>query len=298
MHTLVRSLPEPSQLSVHSLTRLVFDLLYVASIHNTTFQSSNLLTNDTLFQAQTLADTHEFNLAFNASDPIRAITGATIAAQIVQALNTTITSNGKSKINVQFGAYGGFQSFFGLANLTQANPDFFGVPDYASTMTFELFTNGSATPFPSADDINVRFLFHNHTTTDASPPVPYPLFGQQSESLSWSDFVTGMNKFAVGSQAQWCQACGNSTGVCSASSLGTSSNITNPSPTPPSSPKSGGSGGVSRPVAGVIGAMVTLAVILGVEALVMVLGGLRLVSKKRAGDGHGTVGTNGAGEKS
>lgn len=34
-------------------------------------------------------------------------------------------------------------------------------------------------------------------------------------------------------------------------------------------------------VAGVIGAMVTLAVILGVEALVMLVTGLRLVSKKR-----------------
>jgi hypothetical protein len=63
----------------------------------------------------------------SASDPVRAITGATIAAQIVEALNLTVTGAGKAPLNIQFGAYGGMQSFFGLANLTQANPDFYGV---------------------------------------------------------------------------------------------------------------------------------------------------------------------------
>jgi hypothetical protein len=38
---------------------------------------------------------------------------------------------------------------------------------------------------------------------------------------------------------------------------------------------------MSLGVAGVISAMVTLAVILGIELLIMILGGLRLVSKKR-----------------
>ncbi len=63
----------------------------------------------------------------SASDPVRAITGATIAAQIVEAFNLTVTGAGKAPLNIQFGAYGGMQSFFGLANLTQANPDFYGV---------------------------------------------------------------------------------------------------------------------------------------------------------------------------
>lgn len=38
-------------------------------------------------------------------------------------------------------------------------------------------------------------------------------------------------------------------------------------------------------MAGVIGAMVTLAVVLGVELLVLVFGGLRLVSKRRLSGG-------------
>ncbi|KAI9749346.1 MAG: hypothetical protein M1835_001562, partial [Candelina submexicana] len=122
----------------------VFDVLNVASIHNATVEPSHLFTPDVLFQARTLADIHEYNLAFNATDPIRAIAGATLAAEIVQQLNTTITSGGKNKINVQFGAYASFQSFFGLAQLPAANPDFYGIPDYAASMTFELFTTGTA----------------------------------------------------------------------------------------------------------------------------------------------------------
>ncbi|KAK3167753.1 hypothetical protein OEA41_010882 [Lepraria neglecta] len=263
---------------------MVFDYINVAEIHNTTIPSSSILTNDTLLQIRTLADTHEYNLAYNASDPIRAMTGATLAAQIVQALNTTVAGAGKKPINIQFGAYGGFQSFFGLANLTQANPDFYGVPDYASTMTFELFTNAAPSPFPAPEDLGVRFLFHNGTTGNNSVPVAYPLFGQSNTTLSWSDFVSGMNKFAVGSQSAWCEACGNSTGVCASPTTSASGSST-------SGGSGSSSGGISKTVAGVIGAMVTLAVILGVEATIMLIAGLRVVRKNRltAGARQGNV---------
>lgn len=141
-------------------------------------------------------------------------------------------------------------------------------------MTFELFTTGPATPFPSAADISVRFLFHNGTTSLGNEPKPYPLFGQQETKLPWNTFADSMNKFGIGSQAQWCQACGNSTGVCA-----------NASPVPSAQPASSSSAGISKAVAGVIGAMVTLAVVLGVELLVLVFGGLRLVSKRRLSGG-------------
>ena len=148
-------------------------------------------------------------------------------------------------------------------------------------MTFELFTDVAPTPFPAVNDIQVRFLWHNGTTGNTSTPTAYPLFGQQNLTLSWNDFVSGMNAFAVGSQTDWCKACGNSTGVCAASST-----LTAPSSGGKGSASAGGSGGgVSRPVAGVIGAMVTLAVVLGVEGLVMLVAGLRLVGKNRLGAG-------------
>ena len=96
-----------------------------------------------------------------------------------------------------------------------------------------------------------------------------------------------MNGFAVYGQADWCSACGNSTGTCSPEALGTST-------TTSGSGSSGNGNGdsstgscscgnhMSLAVAGVIGAMVTLAVIGIVEAAVLFLGGLTIVSKRRS----------------
>ncbi|KAL8715659.1 MAG: hypothetical protein Q9225_006342 [Loekoesia sp. 1 TL-2023] len=262
----------------------IYDILNVASIHNASLPNSPVFTNSTLARLRTLADHHEFNLAYNSTAPIRAIAGSTLAAQILQALNNTIISQGKSKITIQFGAYASFVSFFGLANLTSlpnTNDAFYGVPDYASTMTFELFTTTEASPFPAVEDLQVRFLFHNGTTSEDSPPTPYPLFGQSSTELRWTDFQDGMNKFAVGGQEQWCRACGNSTGVCASAASPSSE-----SGAGAGSDSRGSGNGVSKAVAGVIGAMVTLAVVLAVEATAMLVAGLRVVSKKRLASGN------------
>ncbi|RFU36115.1 4-nitrophenylphosphatase/Acid phosphatase, partial [Scytalidium lignicola] len=253
----------------------IYDYVHVSSIHNSSIPSGQLLTSDIQFQLRTLADNHEFNLAYNSTEQIRAIAGATLAAQVVQQLNNTITGKGAQPVGIQFGAYASFLSFFGLAQLPAVSDNFTGVVDYASGMIFELVTNASVSDgYPAPEDISVRFLFHNGTASE-NPVSTYPLFGQQETVLSWPTFVTQMNKFAIGDQASWCSACGNTTGVCAASSTSTSSS-SSPSPSTGSH-----SSGMSRAVAGVIGAMVTLAVILGIEALVMLAGGLRLVSKKR-----------------
>ncbi|KAJ9248551.1 histidine phosphatase superfamily [Paecilomyces variotii] len=253
----------------------IFDYLNVASIHNSSsdFPSADLLTPQVFQQLQVLANIHEYNLAYNASDPVRAILGAVLAGQVVQALNETITSGGKSKLNIQFGAYGTFQSYFGLAQLPAASVNFTGIPDYASSMSWELVTNSTET-MPPASDIKVRFLFHNSTITAGSEPTVYPLFGQDNTLLSWSDFVDGTNKFAVSSQEQWCQACGNTDSTCASTSSGNSSST---------SSTSGSHHGMSLAVAGVIGAMVTLGVILGLEALFFLLGGFRLAKRRAAG---------------
>jgi hypothetical protein len=285
----------PGQISYDN-AYTIFDLVNVASIHNSSdsFPSSNLLTPETFFQLRTLGDQHELNLAYNASEPIRAMTGAVIASQVLTALNGTITGKGKQKLNVQFGAYAGMLSYFGLTGLLQVKSDFYGIPDYASTLTWELVTNATvnSTSFPSTDDISVRFLFHNGTTSDISEPTAYPLFGQSETVLAWNDFVTHTKKFAVGDQRDWCNLCGNSTGACSPSVL--SGSGSGPSSSPSGSPSSGSSsqgGGISKAVAGAIGAVVTLAFILGAEILIMLVAGLRLVTKKRlaAGSPAGTM---------
>lgn len=155
-------------------------------------------------------------------------------------------------------------------------------------MTFELLTNAtvSDTSYPSVSDISVRFYFSNGTASE-NPLTAYPLFNQTEITLPYTTFVEEMNKFAIGDQVDWCAACGNSTGACADTTASSSSSSSGSD-----SGSAEKSGGMSRAVAGVIGAMVTLAVILGVEALVLFGAGLRVVSKKRLGGG--AVGNGGA----
>lgn len=263
----------------------VYDYVHVSMIHNATIPSLPLLTDEVLFQLQTLADQHEWGLAYNESEPVRAIGGSVLAAQILQSLNTTITASvtkkSAQKIGIQFGAYATFMSFFGLANLTAASDNFKGVVDYASSIAFELVTNTSLDSVTGAidpADVSVRFLFSNGSASDANPPQEFPLFGQSETLLPYNTFVSEMTKFSIGDTASWCKACGNSTGVCASSTdSGSGSTATG---TASSDDNGGGSGGVSKPVAGVIGALVTLVVILAIEGLVMAIAGLRLVKKR------------------
>lgn len=164
-------------------------------------------------------------------------------------------------------------AFFGLAQLDAASPDFMGICDYASSMTFELVTNSST---PTADDISVRFYFANGTAAQHEPTL-FPMFGQKETTLKWNDFKNGMANFAIEDTQHWCTLCGNTDGACASNS--TSSDNSSSS----SSSSGGGGNGVSKPVAGVIGALVTLVVILGVEAAIMLLGGMRLVKKSSLG---------------
>ncbi|KAI1387097.1 histidine acid phosphatase-like protein [Hypoxylon trugodes] len=276
----------------------IFDYVNVATIHNQSIPASQLLTNDTLKELRTLADSHEWNLAYNDSDTIRAIAGATLAAQIVQQLNSTLSGKGKTPVSIQFGAYASFMSFFGLAQLQTVSADFTGVVDYASSIVFELVTNStvSSSAYPSADDVSVRFLLANGTAA-LNPPREFPLFGQTQTLLPWNTFATEMNKFAIGDTAAWCRACGNTTGTCASSTSGDSGSDDGAADASTTS-----SNGISLPVAGVIGALVTLVVILGIEALVYALVGLKLVKKSTlaslGGSGSsGVVGGTGAGSK-
>lgn len=247
----------------------------------------------------TLADVHEWGLAYNESESVadntRAVSAMVLAGEIVEFLNQTITGAGKQKVGIQFGAYATFASFFGLADLSTAHPDLRRVVDYASSMTFELFTNASTTvssaDYPSNDEIYVRFLFSNGTASEEAEPTAYPLFGSDQDVISWNDFTAGMDKFAISSTNRWCNVCGNTDGVCAASSSDDSSNGASASA---SSKESKGGNGLSPVVNGVIGAMVTLAVVLGLEALVLLVGGYRIVSKKALASSASHV--SGAGE--
>lgn len=272
----------------------IFDYLNVARIHNSSassFPHADLLTDSTFQRLGDLANEHEFNLAYNSSDPIRAVSGSILAGQMLAALNSTITSGGETEaLSVQFGAYGTFLSFFGLVGLSDEDVMFKGVPDYASSMAIELVNKGdnaggSSDSFPEEKDIYVRFTFANGTidgNDKSTLPRTYPLFNSGEEEMQWSDFVSKMRKISISGKEEWCHKCGSSSGTCAAYSDSDSAS---------SSSTDGGKGhGMSKAVAGVVGAMVTLGVVLGLEALVMLVGGIRLTRKGAGGVAAGAAG--------
>ncbi|WYZ41072.1 hypothetical protein EsH8_IV_001413 [Colletotrichum jinshuiense] len=224
----------------------IFDLVNVARIHNSTSLARNV-TEEELLQLRTLADSAEFGYNFNASQPDRFIHAKTLAAAILAQLNQTVESEGKLKFSLLAGSYDTFLAFFGLTDLITISDDFYGLPDYASTMAFELVSD-DATAFP-ADvdaDLRVRFLFRNSTFGELTA---FPLFGTGQETLSWPEFVGEMQKRAISTVEEWCNACSSLVSFCAAyQDEATSANTDS-------------GGGMSNAVAGVVGAMVTLGVV-------------------------------------
>ncbi|OJJ31682.1 hypothetical protein ASPWEDRAFT_54768 [Aspergillus wentii DTO 134E9] len=187
-----------------------------------------------------------FNIAYNSSDEIRAVAGMTLDVKVLTGLNEKIISGGKSKLNIQFSAYASFISYFGLVK-----------PQNADEKFAKLVRNDSGTGIPPTSDIRVRFMFHNETSVEGSTQLQaYLLFGQSTLKLPSGRFVEKSNQVAISSQQQWCQACGNTTGVCASTSDDTGGDSSSSS----SSSLSSSNSEMSLGVAGVIGAMVTLCV--------------------------------------
>src|SRR5205085_1729788 len=71
---------------------------------------------------------------------------------------TAANTNPNLKVTYFAGAYSNMLSFWGLTNLTASSANFYGLPDYASTMAFELRrpANGSG-----VENLSVRFGFRN-----------------------------------------------------------------------------------------------------------------------------------------
>ncbi|KAH7041454.1 histidine phosphatase superfamily [Microdochium trichocladiopsis] len=236
----------------------IFDLINVASIHNQSFPG---IKPQDLAQLRTLADSWEAGQNIDAADPTdnKSIGGRTLAGAILNQLNQTVASSGKLKFSLFAGSYDTFMAFFGLSGLAKVSDNFNGLPDYASTMSFEIFTSDNVTAFPaSTDDLQVRFLFRNGSDAGA-PLAQFPLFGQPEAGMSWSTFVKEMQTRAITDVATWCSVCGSTEAFCPSSS--SSSSPAGDASASSGSASGGNVGGLSNTVAGVIGAMVTLAVL-------------------------------------
>lgn len=263
----------------------IYDYLAYQYVHDlatrTTLDSMRFANAPVLDQLRWLADQQAFDLNGNytVDGMVRTISGQTTAAKILGLLETNMATNGyENKLNLLFGSYEPFLSFFALSGLStfQGNSAFMGLPAYGSSMIFELFSRDSNTngSYPSQDKLWVRFLFRNGTDANSSL-ISYPLFhrGPSESDMLWSDFQMEMSKFMLSSVDSWCKICGSESIFCAGFDLD-NTNTT-----------SATNAGMSNNVAGVVGAAATLGAILLLFIIAMLLGGLRfhrVPSKKTA----------------
>ncbi|KAE9380286.1 phosphoglycerate mutase-like protein [Stipitochalara longipes BDJ] len=264
--------------------------------HNETLNQSGTFTAAELDTLYNLASQQQWG--FNTPDSsgtIQAMAGRTYASYVLQQFQHQIASNGSAdKLTLLFGSFEPMLAFFALSDLATgpSASRFNSLPLHGSTMTLELYSyaeiplsTSEIVPFPDdTSELWVRFLFRNGTG-NSDPLIEYPLFGRgnSEDDMSWSDFVFGMGEFSLDDLVDWCSECNSGSLFCEAIMLNYNSET--------------GVGGdttkkaksVSSPVAGVIGATVTIAVMLIVGAI-LALVGFRLDYRPREKGGVSDLG--------
>ncbi|KAI1656560.1 phosphoglycerate mutase-like protein [Daldinia decipiens] len=259
----------------------LYDYAQYAYDHDKAVRDS--LNEDRLAILRDLASKQQFNLNGDLSvsgsqegDMIRAIGGRTLAAKVVTQLRTHMNSAGSTdKMTLMFGSFEPLLAFFSLADLINVSGMFSQIPDPGAAIVFELFTTDENVEYPREDNSWVRFLYRNGSGRDV-PLTEYPLFGRgNSETrMTWTDFQTAMDKFAIWELSDWCNVCSSVALFCSALSQ-SSGSLDEPSSSS-NGVNQNNNASLSPTVAGVIGALTTLAVLGLAGVTAFVFGGIRI----------------------
>ena len=214
-----------------------------------------------------------------------------LANLVVSHLNQTAAQTSPNlKVTYFAGAYSVMLSFWALTNLTAASPNFYGLPDYASTMAFELRRPVNTS---GVNNLSVRFGFRNGSLPSTELTY-FPMFGQTSLDMAWSDWSSKMANISISSTGNWCTACNSNQTFCTGSgatagstTAGTASGSGSGASGSSSSDTSGNSGsgsGLSNAAAGGIGAGVTIGVIALIEGALALCYFSRRRSSTRRGE--------------
>jgi hypothetical protein len=238
----------------------ISEYLDYEAVHNETFMHS--MNYAQLFQARSLADRYIWDTnsqqSSSSSSVIRAISpiaGQTLASSIMSAFDLNIAQGGtQQKMTLLFGGDEpamALASLTGLANDQQSN--FFSRLVRGGSFVFELYSFESSDElypqYPDPDNLYIRFFLHNGTT-NTTEFQPYSLFGlsPSQASIPYSEFRAELQTFAVSSVRDWCTQCNAESVFCTG--------VLDQSNSEPIHKH-----GMAPAVAGVIGAVVTLAVV-------------------------------------
>ncbi|KAF1841178.1 phosphoglycerate mutase-like protein [Cucurbitaria berberidis CBS 394.84] len=270
----------------------IADYLAYQYAHNSTIYRR--LANDSTYDGvydkiRHLADQEAWYLYGNTSSSStdndnRAIAGKTLAAAILdqfQKLVTDKTSGGDTTdfsypLTFYVGEQEPMMSLMSLMKADSHDHDFRSMPPFGSAMVFELFSTGDNVDFPTnKDDLWVRFYFHNGTEYENNQMMAFPIFGNgpSRTDMPWKEFKDMFAKISVSTLTEWCGTCASPSLFCWG--------VDNPNVSfvlPGQHHKSK----LSPTVAGIIGAIVTLAVAGFLFALAMLLAGVRFHRNPRS----------------
>lgn len=253
--------------------------------HNSTIY--NLLSNESRYdgvleKARLLASEQAWyrfgntSTAGSASNS-QAIAGMTLASSVISQFYALVVDRNSAgdptdisyPLKFVFGEYEAMISLISLVMADYHNVYFHSIPEFGSAIIFELFSTGSNVQFPmDEEDLWVRFSFHNGTGYENNQLIAFPIFGNgpSGTDMPWLEFKRRMLDISIGDIANWCDTCDSDVIFCRGVNM---NNITLIVPGREQRHR------VSPAVAGVIGAIVTLAVAALLFALAMLVGGIR-----------------------
>ncbi|EEA28432.1 hypothetical protein TMatcc_003238 [Talaromyces marneffei ATCC 18224] len=251
----------------YARARDVFEYLEYNYMHNESLMTA--LSSHDLQRARILANQYTYATNGNVtvsgsddSDRVRAIAGRTLSRLMLQSLSMNIETQGSaSKMTLVFGGVEPLVAFAGLSQLASTmNSQFYGMPMLGSSMILELFSMSptSSDVYPKPSDLYVRLLFRNGSSVHEGF-TQYPLFGYSPSQidLPFNEFAASLGEFMLPSTKSWCDACNSSPMFC----LGAANFAKKHSKTH-----------LSLAGAGVIGAAVTLAVVLAAIGIAWLCG--------------------------
>lgn len=278
----------PSEAYSYGNSYPIYDYLSYMALHNSTFNQTFVnatnIPQNSLGQLKSLSDeyqwaTHASTNHYNGSNSsqIGTIAGQTLLLITVEKLTDNIRTSGQyNKLNLLFGEYEAMLGLAFLAGLASEDASLMDMPEFASSLVFELYTNASvavAGNYPNQDDLRVRLLFQNGTD---APLNQLATLGTQT-SMPWEAFINLVGK--VSDVAAWCQECDSWTD---------SFFCQNYNDTSESKSEDDFGSKMSPRTAGLVGAVSTLAAIGAILIVAVGFGGLRFkrVSPNKARQGN------------
>ena len=243
-------------------------------VHNDSLLES--LNHADILRARSLADQYIWSTNRQQSSSsgsmigvVSPIAGQTLASSILEAFDLNIQEGGmRQKMTLLFGGDEpavALSSLVGLAN--QHQPNFFSRLVRGGSFVFELYSfedsSNSYPSYPGIDNLYVRFLLHNGTD-NTTKFEPYSLFGHSPSraSIPYTEFHSELETFAVASTQEWCLRCNAETVFCNG--------VLDQSESQKKKDRS-----MAPALAGVIGAVTTLAVIAFVGIVLILIARVR-----------------------